>query len=344
MGKQVSNEHTVVQKAMRFVRMHLLTFLSGVGLVGGIVYSLTLGTPTSAPPQQLSTPPTSPFDQNISGLGIVEANSENIRLGSFSSGIVKEVFVKAGETVEKGQPLFALDQKKASAEVALRQQEILVAQAEQAIAQVNLEEKKQELKRGLLLSVGQEITQAERQKRQFAVRRAETELDRRKQVYEQAKTQHQLAHVVLDQLTVYAPISGTILEVNVHPGESINTLAQIAENIILMGHTHPLHLRVQIDENDVWRFNAKAKAYAYLKSNKEIHFSLAFIRAEPHVHPKRELSGESTEKIDTRVMDIIYRIEGHTDDLRIGQKFDVFIEGKTPYALSRNGGQKSSVQ
>jgi HlyD family secretion protein len=50
------------------------------------------------------------------------------------------------------------------------------------------------------------------------------------------------------------------------------------------------------------------------------------VRFEPFVLPKKSLTGDSTERVDTRVLQVIYRVE--RDDLRlfVGQQMDVFID------------------
>ena len=58
-----------------------------------------------------------------------------------------------------------------------------------------------------------------------------------------------------------------------------------------MGNHIPLYLRVQIDENDGWRFLNGSKAYAYLKSNKDISFPLKFIHIEPYAQQKKTAWG-----------------------------------------------------
>src|SRR5215470_6751977 len=48
---------------------------------------------------------------------------------------------------------------------------------------------------------------------------------------------------------------------------------------------------------------------------------------EPFVVPKNSLSGDSTERVDTRVLQVIYRIEDSNLPLFVGQQMDVFIDG-----------------
>ena len=78
----------------------------------------------TAPP---SAPPTAGFLQTVSAVGLVEASTENISINTTVSGLVMRVFVKAGDQVKAGQPLFSLDDRDLRAEVASRQAALGVA-------------------------------------------------------------------------------------------------------------------------------------------------------------------------------------------------------------------------
>ena len=46
--------------------------------------------------------------------------------------------------------------------------------------------------------------------------------------------------------------------------------------------------------------------------------------------PKRSLTGESTERVDTRVLQIVYRFTPGDLTLFVGQQVDVFIDEGAP--------------
>ena len=77
-----------------------------------------------------------------------------------------------------------------------------------------------------------------------------------------------------------------------------------------MGRLKPLHVRVDVDEHEAWRVRPDAKATAAVRGNAESESRRStFVRFEPFVVPKKSLTGESTERVDTRVLQVIYRIE-----------------------------------
>lgn len=79
-------------------------------------------------------------------------------------------------------------------------------------------------------------------------------------------------------------------------------------------------------ETDAWRVEPTAPAMAYLPGNAELTTPLRFERIEQYVVPKMSLTGASTERTDTRVLQVIYSFDHGTLPVYIGQRMDVFIK------------------
>ena len=152
----------------------------------------------------------------------------------------------------------------------------------------------------------------------------------------QAKASLAFAEAELDQRTVRAPSDGTVLAVNIRPGEFATAGASTPP--ILLGRLDPLHVRVDIDEADIPRFAAGAAAVGLPRGAPDRRITLRYVRAEPLVKPKRTLSGLSSDRVDTRVLQVVYSVNPPVDGLRPGQVIDVFIEvasGRAPVAPVR---------
>ena len=125
---------------------------------------------------------------------------------------------------------------------------------------------------------------------------------------EQARTQVEQAKTTLDLLQVRAPVDGTILQVNVRPGEYVSTSS--GQSLILMGNLQPLHVRVNVDEEDLPRLKLYAPARAKIRGDpSQQEVPLSFVRLEPYVVPKTSLTGVNTERVDTRVVQLIYAVD-----------------------------------
>ena len=100
----------------------------------------------------------------------------------------------------------------------------------------------------------------------------------------------------------------------------------LAQPLILMGATSQLNVRADVDEQDAWRVKRGASAVASVRGDSNHRYGLHFVRFEPYVIPKKNLTGDSTERVDTRVLQVIYRVENDALPLFVGQQMDIFIE------------------
>jgi hypothetical protein len=94
----------------------------------------------------------------------------------------------------------------------------------------------------------------------------------------------------------------------------------------MMGDVSTLNVRVDVDEHEAWRVRPNAPAVAQVRGNANLRAPVSFVRFEPLVVPKQSLTGASTERVDTRVLQAIYRIEKSDLPLFVGQQMDVFID------------------
>lgn len=138
------------------------------------------------------------------------------------------------------------------------------------------------------------------------------------------------ARIDLERHTVTAPVDGRILKLNARLGEFAATGerggSNAADPLITLGDTSVLHVRVDVDENDAWRVKQGATGKAYVRGNPSLKTDLAFVRFEPYVIPKRSLTGASTERVDTRVLQVIYSFDPKSLPVFVGQQMDVFID------------------
>jgi HlyD family secretion protein len=120
-------------------------------------------------------------------------------------------------------------------------------------------------------------------------------------------------------------VDGQVLQLNVHLGEFAPTGA-LQTPLILFGNVEPVYVRVNVDENEAWRVRAEAEAIGYLRGNKQISTPLQFVRFEPYVLPKTSLTGDSTERVDTRVLQVIYSFHRGNLPIDVGQQMDIYID------------------
>jgi hypothetical protein len=74
------------------------------------------------------------------------------------------------------------------------------------------------------------------------------------------------------------------------------------------------------------RFRPGAPTVANPRGNSRITDPVQFGRVEPFVIPKKSLTGDNTERVDTRVLQVIYAVNVTERPLYVGPSVDVFNE------------------
>ena len=297
-----------------------------------------------------------------------------IAVGSQLTGTIARICVQIGQEVRAGEVLFELDDrltradlevKEAAVEQAATQYQrllalprpeevppaeaqVLAAEANWLLARDGYERYRKAVSQGgvseLDLVIKQETAKASLHQLELA--RANLALlkagawarDREiaHSTLSQARAVAAQARVTLDVERVRAPVNGTVLQLNVRPGELVPPAPSLP--LVVMGDLSPLHVRVSVDEEDLPRLPLAASARAKVRGDpSQEAIPLSFVRVEPVVVPKTSLTGANTERVDTRVVQLIYAVDTNrvtqaARRLLIGQLVDVYIDATPVHA------------
>jgi multidrug efflux pump subunit AcrA (membrane-fusion protein) len=250
---------------------------------------------TTDPP---APPPVSGFPEAVAAVGLVEASTENISVGTPLIGVVAGVFVTPGQTVRAGEPLFELDARHLRAELGVRSKALAVAQAVAGVARARLQDLTRQLEFAEQVRDKRAISAEELTRRRSAVETAAMELEEARAQVAAVESQVHAARVEIDRSTVRAPIGAEVLQVKLRVGE-FAPAAPTPTALVLLGRPRPLHVRVDVDEHEAWRVRPGTPAVGHVRGNAELETPLKFVRFEPFVLPKKSLTGDSAERVDT---------------------------------------------
>lgn len=320
------------------MKRFFLPFL-GVAAAVWAAYSVARTQPRRAATEPPASPAMSDYGDTVAAVGLVEASTENISVGTPLAGVVTNVFVTAGQTVRTGEPLFEVDTRQLRADLAVRQKAVDVARGRTRVAEARLADLQHQLEFAEQVKDKRAISAEELTRRRSAVDTARAELDELHAEIAAAESQVEAVQVDINRSVIRAPLAADVLQVKVRVGE-FAPAAETANPLILLGRAKPLHVRVDVDEHEAWRVRAGAHAVGHVRGNPHLKSSLRFVRFEPFVLPKRSLTGDTTERVDTRVLQVIYRVEDHDVPLFVGQQLDVFIDAAAEQSASRSGGSQ----
>lgn len=330
-----------------------------------IFYSMWQTAKPPSPPPEVNLPYTSvPFKSYISGAGIVEASSDNISIGAPVSRIVEKVFVHVGQEIKKGEVLFTLENQDLQADLAARtvdfeiakaklqkmeelprQEDVVAAEASLKSVQVELDQAQNQYQMVQALQDSRALSQQEINRRRFSYEQLQARMQEAQANFnkvkagtwkpdlaiaelgiKQAKASVERVQADIDRTIIRSPIAGKVLQINIHEGES----SAAVNKLMIVGNTDEVYLKVSINQFDAPYFRPEAQAVAFLRGNAHMEFALEFVRLVPYLVNKQDFTTDITDKTDTRVLQVIYRIKNKDYHIFVGQQMDVFIEAEFP--------------
>lgn len=287
-----------------------LFYLATTGFVALLLLLRVFAREAPMPPLAVA-PAERPATESLAGSGIIEAADESTAIGVPSPGLVMRVHVAVGEEVAAGQALLSLDARTLEAQLP-------VLEAETAVAEATLARLQQQLRPRQRLFEQHLISREEWSSADGEVRVAQAQLSA-------AAARVRQTRDLISQLTVTAPRAGTVLQVNIRAGEYA-ALSPVRPPLVL-GDVRTLQVRADFDEQLAGRITPGRPALGFIKGATTKAVRLRFVRIEPYVIPKQSLTGSSSERVDTRVLQVIFRVD---DELSprpyVGQQMDVYVE------------------
>jgi len=293
-------------------RIYILPLIALLGLAFAIVIIFYGNKPPSVKTQSiLQYQP--PFESYVAGSGIVEAATGNIDIGTPVSGIAMEIYVKVGDHVKVGDPLFKIDDRVLQAQLLTAKAKIKEATAALQKPKHRLEHVEQLKKRDpnaiSVQGLGDLQDDAAQAQATLAL----------------AKAQLEQLQIEIERYTIRALVAGEILQLKMRLGEFVEA-SRVIPSLLVLGGNNKMHLRVDVDEHDAWRVQPGAKSIAFVRGHPELKVPLQYEYTEPQIIPKVSLTGLSTERTDARVLQVIYSFERSRLPAFTGQQLDVFIQ------------------
>lgn len=304
----------------------------------------------------------SPFPTHISGVGTLEPKSGNINIGIPFNRSVKEIKVSLNDHVKKGDILIELDNQDLIANLQIKQidfetavanlnklqalprkEDLAIAEESLKKAETDLNEAKTQYEMVKNLANPRAISKEESDKRLYKFLTAEASLLEAKANYEkieagawkpdleiaisavkQARANVKAANAEVERTLIKSPIDGNVLQIKIHEGETPSS--DPSKTVMIVGDIDQIYLRVSLDQFDLPFLQTNAKAIAYRQGSHSIEYPLEFIHIEPFMSQKKYLTNVVGEKVDTQVLEVLYRIIKNEPPLYIGEQMDVFID------------------
>jgi len=188
--------------------------------------------------------------QTVNGTGKIEPKTQ-VKISADVSARITQLAVKEGDWVEKGALLVTLDRGRYQAAVESAEALVRSAQANATLTGQNMNNAQKEYERSKsLLARGMEA-QANFDAKQTAW---QVEVPRHKAALEavaQAQAALKQARDDLAKTTIYAPMSGTVSQLNKEAGEIALGSQFQSDVILIISDLSAMEAQVNVDENDI---------------------------------------------------------------------------------------------
>jgi HlyD family secretion protein len=322
------------------MRNKLLVTLAIIGILAGFV-SAYVNEIKQKPLPPAFTPASNPYEKGIYANGIIESyqtSGENINIYPEVPGVVARILISEGQHVNAGTPILMLDdsvqratveQQKAQAESTKELIGLTKANLKSLQDSLDKQKKSYELDPRSVsmdaLDNAQNVVEV--QKENLAVAQKQ---------YEASFKAYQAANALLSKYVIHAPSDSAALAINTAVGSYISSQGSYDsytgsfEPPIVMGmgdSQNYIGVRCYVDEILVHRLPQSSQMHARMSiRGTNINIPLEFVREQPYVSPKIELSNQRTERVDVRVLPVIFRFAKPKDiTLYPGQLVDVYI-------------------
>lgn len=320
------------------MRNRILFGLAILGLLAGLVSAYIFGIEKKQQPPAF-TPASNPFGRGIYANGIIESyqsNGENINLYPEVAGTITKISATEGELVKKGRPLLMMDDsvQRATSEQQSAQADAALAQIGQAEANLKSVQDQLDKQRKSFALEPKSVSRDALDNAGNAVMVAKAALEVARKQYQAAAKAYQASNSLLVKYTLKAPADGIVLAINAAVGSYISPQGSYDSYtgglipVISMGGDQRYYgVRCYIDEILVQRLPSVAKINAkmFIRGT-DVKIPLEFVRVQPYVSPKIQLSDQRSERVDVRVLPVIFRF-AKPDGISLypGQLVDVYI-------------------
>lgn len=280
----------------------------GVVIVVIAVAAMTSGG-TKIDPSKLGKVEKGDLAKSVVATGKVEPITK-VEIKSKASGIVKKLYVEAGDRVKKGQVLAELDRDEILASVRSQEAQLESSQANLSAAQADLKRAevdaqgpdipmlKRAYERALQMRKDGVVSDSMLDDAQKAyelavnkqnVARAQLVVNKAKVSQAHADVQRQTANLAqlkeqLGYTTIVAPIDGILLSRDVEVGDAVSSIlvmGSAATLVMTIGDTSEVYVKGKVDESDIGKVYLNQSARIKVESFKDKTFTGKVTRISP---------------------------------------------------------------
>ncbi len=228
-----------------------------------------------------------------------------VEVKSKASGEILRLHVDIGDRVEPGALLAEIDPRDVRNASDQAEADLEVAQARLDIALAQLGRSEELLASGVI-----SVQEHESKNLEFANAQA---------THVKAETNHELAQLRLQDVTIRAPMAGTILEKNVEEGQVIQSASQNVSGgsvLLVMANLQEMQVRTLVDETDMGEIRAGMQTSVTVEAYPD----------RPFVGQVEKIEPQAVVQQNVTMFPVIVRLDNRSRLLKPGMNAEVEVE------------------
>ena len=228
-----------------------------------------------------------------------------VEVKSKASGEVLRLHVDIGDEVEPGALLAEVDPRDVQNAFDQAEADLDVARARLEISQAQLERSEELLRSGV-------ISTQEHESRSLDFANSRATLVR-------AETNYELSQLRMTDVTIRAPLAGTVLEKNVEEGQVIQSASQNVSGgttLMVMANLESMQVRTLVDETDMGDIRPGMQANVIVEAYPELRFVGVVEKIEPQAIVQQNVT----------MFPVIVQLDNDSGLLRPGMNAEVEVE------------------
>ncbi len=276
----------------------------GAAVLAPIVVACGAGDVDEVPSLQIATVVLGDLMITAEATGNVEP-IRTVEVKSKASGEVVRLHVDVGDEVEPGALLAEVDPRDVQNAFDQAEADLVVAQARLEISQAQLDRSEELLQSGV-------ISAQEHESRVLDFANSQATLVR-------SQTNHELAQLRMSDVTIRAPLAGTVLEKNVEEGQVIQSASQNVSGgttLMIMADLEFMQVRTLVDETDMGDIRPGMQATVTVEAYPEERFVGIVEKIEPQALVQQNVT----------MFPVIVQLDNSSGLLRPGMNAEVEVE------------------
>jgi macrolide-specific efflux system membrane fusion protein len=209
------------------------------------------------------------LEDAVSATGTIQAK-DYVDIGAQVSGILQKIHIQIGQHVKKGDLLAEIDPTLFQAQVVEDEATLDDLYAQMDAARATLQLSEQRLNRNKNLLKSDAVSQDELNASQADYSRAQAAIEALGAQIDKAKGSLDATKANLDHTKIYAPIDGSVTQIDAREGQTLNA-SQTAPILFRLANLDTMMVQAQVSEADIERIHTGMPVYFTTLGDPDTH-------------------------------------------------------------------------